>query len=147
LPKKKCAIGKAAEIHSIFVDTSAWIALFSRRDQHHGEVDRAFRTIVASKQRLLTTNLVLAEVHRLLLYRAGIHAAVVALEKIEASPLVGIEFVTIHHHKSAKSWLNSLSAHSITYTDAISFAVIEASDCARVLSYDRHFHLAGFELL
>jgi uncharacterized protein len=147
LLKKKRDIGKTSEIHSIFVDTSAWIALFSRRDQHHEEADRAFRTIVASKRGLLTTNLVLAELHRLLLYRAGIQAASVAFEKIEASPLLRIEFVTADHHKSAKSWLHSLSAHSVTYTDAVSFAVIEASDCSGVLSYDRHFWLAGFRPL
>jgi hypothetical protein len=27
----------------LFVDSSAWIALFSARDQHHGEADALFR--------------------------------------------------------------------------------------------------------
>jgi hypothetical protein len=44
------------------------------------------------KQRMFTSNLVLAETHRLLLYRAGSEAALIALQKIEASPLVRIEF-------------------------------------------------------
>ena len=121
MQKKNPVIEKAAESRSIFVDSSAWIALFSRRDQHHDEADRMFRTIVASKQRLITTNLVLAEIHRLLLYRAGSSAAIAALEKIEASPLVRIEFADAKNHKSATNWLKKLNKHSISYTTPSAF--------------------------
>ena len=51
--------------NSTFVDSSAWIAFFSARDQHHADADRAFRRTVEAKRLLLTTNLVLAEIHRL----------------------------------------------------------------------------------
>ena len=106
-----------------------------------------FRTIVASKQPLFTTNLVLAEIHRLLLYRAGSRAAIAALEKIEASPLVRIEFANAENHQSATNWLKKLNEYSISYTDAISFSIMEAAGCRKVLSYDHHFRAAGFEML
>ncbi len=64
-PKRLRATEKHAGGNSIFVDTSAWMALFTRRDQYHGDADRIFRQAVASKRQLLTTNLVLAETHRL----------------------------------------------------------------------------------
>ncbi len=96
------------------------------------------------KRRLLTTNLVLAELHRLLLHRAGIRAASVALDKIEASSLVRIEFPGAAHHESAKGWIQKLPAHPITYTDAVSFAVMEALRCTDAMTYDRHFQIAGF---
>ena len=146
MQKKNPAIGKAAGRRSIFVDSSSWIALFSRRDQHHDEADRMFRTIVASKHPLFTTNLVLAEIHRLLLYRAGSKAALAALEKIEASPLVRIEFADAKHHQSATNWLKKLNEHSISYTDAISFSIMGTAGCRKVLSYDHHFRAAGFEI-
>ena len=147
MQKRNPAIEKAARNRSIFVDSGSWIALFSRRDQHHDEADRMFRTIVASKQPLFTTNLVLAEIHRLLLYRAGSKAAIAALEKIEASPLVRVEFANAKNHQSATNWLKKLNEHSISYTDAISFSIMEALGCREVLSYDHHFRAAGFEML
>jgi uncharacterized protein len=144
LPRINRAIGKTEKGHSVFIDSSAWIALFSRRDQHHEEADRAFRTIVGSKRRMLTTNLVLAEIHRLLLHRAGVQAAAAALKKIEASPLVEIKFADSINHQSAKNWMKKLQEHPISYTDAISFSVMEAAGCGEALSYDHHFHIAGF---
>jgi predicted nucleic acid-binding protein len=95
---------------------------------------------------LLTTNLVLAEIHRLLLYRAGIRAAASALDRIESSPAVSIAFPGELHHRSAKSWIERLQEHPISYTDAVSFAVMNDSECVDVLSYDHHFRIAGFHL-
>ena len=147
MPKIVRFIEKAANGHKIFVDSSAWIALFSRRDQHHDAADLAFRTIVASKMRILTTNLVLAEIHRLLLYRAGIQAATAALKKIEASSLVEIIFADHSSHQSAKDWMSQLQAHPISYADAVSFSVMKTAGCREALSYDRHFRIAGFKVL
>jgi predicted nucleic acid-binding protein len=144
LPKGNRVTVRPADDHKVFVDSSAWIALFSRRDQHHGDADRRIRAAFASGQQLVTTNLILAEIHRLFLYRAGIKAAAVALEKIEASPLVKIEFAGATHHRSAKGWLQRLNEHTISYTDAVSFAVMEAAGCKNAMSYDRHFQVAGF---
>ena len=62
----------------LFVDSGAWIALFSARDQHHAEADALVREAIAQKVPLVTTNLVLAEVHRLLLFRAGARPAMAA---------------------------------------------------------------------
>lgn len=103
--------------------------------------------MVASKERMLTTNLVLAEIHRLFLHRAGIKAAASVLEKVEASPLVKIEFADSTHHQSAMAWMGKLREHPISYTDAVSFSVMEAAGCSDVLSYDQHFRIAGFKTL
>ena len=130
--------------NSTFVDSSAWIAFFSARDQHHADADRAFRRTVEAKRLLLTTNLVLAEIHRLFLYRAGIGAAAVVLDRIEASPMVKIEYAGERHHHAARIWLKKLSQHPISYADAVSFAVMEATGCKEALSFDHHFRLAGF---
>jgi len=122
----------------LFVDSSAWIALLSARDRRHGDADAMFRRAAARRARLLTTNLVLAEVHRLLLLWAGVRAAARALDRFEASPLTVVEFATAEHHR--------LGGQPVTYTDAVSFAVMEATRCAAAMSFDRHFARAGFPL-
>lgn len=125
------------------MDTSAWIALFSRRDQHHREADRAFRAAVSGNVTLLTTNLVVAEVHRLLLFRAGPEAAAAALARIDGSGRVVIGFAESAHHAAAREWLRRLKDHRITYTDAVNFSFMSASGCRSALTYDSHFALAG----
>ena len=105
-----------------------------------------FRAATAHRIRLYTTNLVLAETHRLLLHRAGVRPALWALDRFEASPLLTIVFPDATHHRAARSWLERLADQSISYTDAVSFAVMDATRCARVMSFDHDFMLAGFSL-
>src|SRR5437763_699692 len=68
------------------------------------------------------------------------------LDRFEASPLTLVEFATAEHHRAARVWLERLADRAISYTDAVSFAVMEATRCAAVLSFDRDFERAGFRL-
>ena len=131
---------------SLFVDSGAWIALASARDAHHAEADSLFRTAATLRLPLLTTNLVVADIHRLLLHRAGIGVATRALERLEGSPRLTVAFVRPEDHRAARRWLARLEDHPISYTDAVSFAVMTARRCRTALSFDRHFEVAGFEL-
>ena len=128
----------------VFVDSGAWIALRSRRDQYHAEADRLFRLAIERRVRLVTTNLVIAEVHRLTLFRAGLQPALRGLDEIEASPSVTIHFATADDHTAARSWIDRLAPRRITYTDAVSFAVMSTTACSQVLGFDEDFAAAGF---
>lgn len=130
----------------MFVDSGAWLALFSSRDTNHGAADGFFRNASAERLPLVTTNLILAEVHRLLLHRAGIRAASVALSRVDESQLVRVTFATSNHHRAARAWLDKLADQRISYTDATSFAVMDAERCRVAMSFDRDFWIAGFEL-
>ena len=94
----------------------------------------------------MTTNLIIAETHRLTLFRAGLAPASRALERIDASPSVAIHFATSDDHVSARRWLERLAPRPVTYTDAVSFAVMEATRCTHVLGFDEDFVAAGFEM-
>lgn len=76
---------------SLFVDSGVWLAFFSARDGRHRDADRLIREALRRKLPLFTTNLVLAEVHRLLLHRAGIRPAAAALNVIDQSPGVTVQ--------------------------------------------------------
>jgi predicted nucleic acid-binding protein len=136
----------ASAVARLFVDSGAWIALRSRRDQHHAAADRAFRAAIEQRIPLVTTNLVVAEIHRLTLFRAGRDPALRALERIDASPSVTVHFATSDDHIAGRRWLERLAPRPVTYTDAVSFAVMEASKCTHVLGFDQDFAAAGFEL-
>jgi predicted nucleic acid-binding protein len=130
----------------LFVDSGAWIALRNRRDQYHAEADRLIRAAVAARIALLTTNLVVAETYRLTLFRVGVRAALRGLERIDASERVGVHFASAADHAAARRWLERLAPRPVTYTDAVSFAVMEAAGCRHVLGFDQDFAAAGFTL-
>jgi len=105
-----------------------------------------FRAATARRIRLVTTNLVLAETHRLLLHQAGIRPAAGALDRFEASPLLTIVFAGAEHHRAGRAWLERLADQHVSYTDAVSFAVMDATRCSGAMSFDHDFLLAGFSL-
>jgi predicted nucleic acid-binding protein len=57
-----------------------------------------------------------------------------------------VEFATAVHHVAARRWLARLADQAISYTDAVSFAVMQARRCGAALAFDRHFAIAGFAL-
>jgi predicted nucleic acid-binding protein len=130
----------------IFVDSGAWIALFRERDDHHREADDLFRRAIGDRVPLLTTNLVLAEVHRFVLHRAGIRPAALAVERIATSRHVRIVFADAEHDRGARQWLARFSDQRITYTDAVSFVVMKAAGLRAAMTFDRDFTVAGFSL-
>jgi predicted nucleic acid-binding protein len=130
----------------LFVDSGAWIALRNRRDQHHAEADQLFRETLRRRIRLVTTNLVLAEVHRLTLFRIGGEAAARVLDRIDESSSVTVHFAGAEDHAAARRWLQRLAPRPVSYADAVSFSVMESLGCTRALGFDQDFEAAGFEL-
>jgi predicted nucleic acid-binding protein len=130
----------------VFVDSGAWLALFSASDNKHAVADELFRRASHESIPLLTTNLVLAEVHRLLLFRVGPPAAAMALSRVDDSALVEVRFPNQATHRGARGWLAKLADQKISYTDASSFAVMEAEKCRVAMSFDHDFWTAGFEV-
>jgi len=130
----------------LFVDSSAWLAFVSARDTRHDDADRLIRAALQQRHRLLTSNLVLAEVQRLLLFRAGPRPAAAALAKVSASPSVELLFPDLALHREAQGWLARCADQAFSYTDASSFALMKAHRCDAALTFDRDFEVAGFHL-
>ena len=146
MPSRERNTAHAAGPVRLFVDSGAWIALRSVRDQHHIDADRLFREAIAAQIPLLTTNLIVAETYRLTLFRAGVQPAMRALERIDASPSVTLHFPTAADHAAARRWLERVAPRPTTYTDAVSFAIMEKTNCDTVLGFDDDFAAAGFSL-
>jgi uncharacterized protein len=137
----------AGDHRRVFVDSSAWLAFFSARDDNHGAAVALFQRVVQRHAALVTSSLVLAEVHRLVLHRVGIRAAATVLGAIDGSAHLRLVFPDVAHHRAARAWLRKLSDQVITYTDAISFAIMDVERCSAALSFDHDFIVAGFQVL
>lgn len=146
MPKPRRPTRDNAGRARVLVDSGAWIALVRARDGHHDESERLFRRAIRERVALVTTNLILAEVQRFVLFHAGPRPAALVLERIEASPHLEVVFADRDDHVAALAWLKKLRDQSLTYTDAVSFAVMERRPCAAAMSFDADFSVAGFTL-
>ena len=61
-----------------------------------------------------------------------------------ASTRLSVVSASPEQHRAAREWLERLSDHRITYTDAVSFAVMASAGCREALTFDNDFVIAGF---
>ena len=129
----------------IFVDTSFWVALRNRRDQHHDQA----RALLDAHQPgpLVTTNHVRGETWTFLRRRAGHRAAVAFLDALERSPRVSVILVSSDVEADALRWLRRHDEREYSFVDATSFATMRSVRTHEALAFDGDFAAAGFQEL
>jgi predicted nucleic acid-binding protein len=127
-----------------FADTGAFLALYHRRDQHNKEAVRLWPML---ERPVLTSNHVIAELAKLLARRAGYRVAVDSLVEIYASPTFQILASTRDDEIAALLWMRKFADQRVSFTDCVSFALMRRYRIRTAFTFDRHFRLAGFEVL
>lgn len=130
----------------IFVDTGAFLARYLAKDQHHEAARRAWRELETSRLPCATSSLVLDELVTLLCRRAGASFGAETGRRILASPSIKILRPAIKDEEAALGLLEKFGDQSLSFTDAVSFALMRQARITRAFGFDRHFTAAGFEL-
>ena len=131
----------------LFVDTSAWYPLADRAHRDHDLLAGTLRERVRQGARIVTTNVVVAETHALLLRRAGHWAALAFLKAVRQAPNQ-IEYITPERETDAISrWIERFSDQPFSLADAGSFVVMSELRIREALTLDHHFTVAGFVAL
>ena len=130
-----------------FLAASGWFAALNTRDQHHARAAAAYDKLLATRGiRLITTNLVAAEVHALIVRSGGAAAGVRFLEGLYDDPAHEVVWATRDLERAAADrWLRPFRDVPFSLTDAVSFEVMRLAGLRRVFTFDRHFEVAGFE--
>ena len=131
----------------VFVDTSAWWALFDSGDGCHARASEAFGGLVKGSAQLVTTDYVIDEVATGLLARAGHAAAVRAGRGIRESKLVSLVFVGPQLFDEAWRIFERHDRMRWSLTDCTSMAVMKSQKIVEAFSFDDDFRKMGFELL
>ena len=132
----------------VFLDTSAWLAALSVRESRHEEVAACYTELVRSARRLVTTNLVLSEMHALFLRRRGPEHALTLLDLARDDPTHELIVVDDELHDAAiDCWIRGFADQSFSLTDAVSFETMSRHEIEEALTLDQHFATAGFRLL
>ena len=97
---------------------------------------------------LVTTPLVAAEMHTLILRWRDPQAGAFFLESVFESGAHHVATLDDELIEAALSrWIRRFADKPISLADAVSFEVMRRERITRVLTFDRHFAAAGYEIL
>lgn len=131
----------------LFVDTSAWYPLVDRGHVDHARLAALLKGRLREGVTLVTTNLVLAESHALLLRRIGRTVAQTFLSAARAAPNTVIFSAAELEEEAEREWLTRFTDQSFSLADAVSFTVMTQRAISEALALDRHFTTAGFVIV
>ena len=134
----------AAVAREVFVDTSAWYPIAIRGHADHEPLSQALTARVRAGERLVTTNLVIAETHALLTIRAGPAPALAFLRHATTAPTEVVTSTPELELEAQTAWLARFTDQGFSLTDAVSFAVMTQRRIRDALTLDHHFAIAGF---
>jgi predicted nucleic acid-binding protein len=128
----------------LFVDAGGWIALANSDDRYHAIAASSYPEFLRHYRRLLTTTLVVAESYVALRLALGQQAAVRFLDILEASPRIHRVAVDLPLEQTAERILRQYTDQRFSYTDAVSFAVMQRLGLIDAFAFDHHFATFGF---
>jgi uncharacterized protein len=129
----------------VFIDTSAYYALMDSDAAENVQTQRTFQRLLSGNTELFSTTFVVAEIHALVLARAYRDLAARTLEGLYASSIRIIR-PTERDETRAREIIRLQSDKDYSFTDAISFAVMERLHIRHAWTYDHHFDQFGWQL-
>lgn len=133
---------------AVLFDTGALEAITDRRDQYHQQAIECLFMLRRLSYPLYVTTLTISETYRRLLYKPYVHKqrAFSFLDYIYDGS-VNIERPTEEDEVKAIGYVRRFYDQDITFTDAISMAIMIRLGIRKVFSFDRHFALLGFQII
>ena len=131
----------------VFVDTSAWYPLAVRAHPQHAALATPLRRLASRGVRIVTTTLVVAETHALLLRRVHREAALTFVRTVREPPNLVVASTPELEDSAEVDWLGAYEDQDFSFADAVSFAVMAERGIGDALTLDRHFATAGFRMV
>lgn len=132
---------------SVFVDTSAFVALRNESEAEHSQARTILAGLIEEGAALFTSNYVFAETYTALMVRVGRGEAIEWGRRFRAGG--AIDLVRLDRATEEKAWeiLEQHDDKRWSYVDATSFALIEHDGGGEVFAFDTHFSQRGLRVL
>ena len=130
---------------SIFVDTSAFLAILDADDAEHPRAKRTWEHLITHDEVMTCSNYVLVETFALVQHRLGMTA--VRAFQADVYPLLNIEWVDEVTHRAGVAAVLAASRRRLSLVDCVSFEVMRRLGLHRVFCFDAHFAEQGFDIV
>ena len=130
----------------IYIDTGAFLARHLSKDQYHLQANAFGESIHKKNEACVTSNFVLDETFTLLGRRAGYNFAAQRARNIYASESFQILRPTKKEELKAIDFFEKYSDQHLSFTDCVSFVLMQSKKINRIFTFDHHFQLAGFQI-
>lgn len=130
----------------IFIDTSAFLARYVRRDQYHRRARKGWTEISRRRGKCFTSNFVLDETFTLLARRTSYPFAVERARNIVASTILEVLRPAAEDELRALELFEKYADQRVSFTDCISFVLMRRARITRAFTFDSHFARAGFSV-
>jgi predicted nucleic acid-binding protein len=130
---------------SLFVDTSALIAVMSGEDAAHSRIKPIWHALLDSGELMATSNYVVLELHALIQRRFGM-PGVSLLENVFL-PVLSVHWVTREMHEKAVAAVTAANRRDLSLVDCASFVLMRELSITRAFTLDEHFSEQGFEVV
>jgi len=131
----------------LFVDTAGWVAAADGADAAHDDVCAARDAWLATGGILVSSDFVFDETLTLLKVKLGATAAEAWWRQIETSRRLRVEAINVARQERARLHFFRHRDKSYSFTDCTSFVLMQELRIRQALTLDRHFRLAGFDVI
>jgi uncharacterized protein len=134
-------------MRSVFIDTSAFVALRNSSEAEHDRARLALSDLIAEGMALFTSNYVFAETYTALMVRVGRGEAIEWGRRFRDGG--AIDLVHLDRQTEERAW-EILERHDDkrwSYVDATSFALLERDGESSAFAFDAHFSQRGLQLI
>ena len=130
-----------------FVDTAGWVTLADAADPAHAATVCFRDEWLEHGGTFVSTDFVMDETFTLLRFRLGLDAAERWWGQVEASPRIVWEWVDSERAEKARRWFFRWRDKAFSFTDCTSFVVMRERRLRIAVTSDRHFAMAGFQVV
>lgn len=131
----------------IFVDTGAFVARYILQDAYHRKARRAWAEVERSRSRCFTSSFVLDETFTLLGRRSSYAFAADRARALLNSAALAILRPDADDEQRALDLFAKFADQRVSFTDCVSFTLMQRHRLERAFTFDRHFVDAGFEVI
>lgn len=132
---------------TVFLDTSAIFAAARPRSDRHVEASTEFQRLLRDSVRLVTTDLVVVELHALALRRSHAFAALDLADRLMHSSRIEVLSAGLDRLTAALELLRRRPDRTYSLADAVSFVVMRELEIERAFTLDADFSAEGFQVV
>jgi len=132
----------------IFIDSSAFIAIYLADDDFHEQAGEALKKLREKEVSFITSNFVLDEVFTFLRAKVNKKTAIDFAEFLaENTEIIKIIRITVGDEQTAFDYFKKLDGKGVSFTDCTSFALMQRIGLKTAFTFDRDFIKAQFKVV